>query len=125
MYAPQSTDTGQKFWIAILELVVVLKFICRWQHGDSLHYTRFHYEHDNLSVNEDIPCFILCISLVIRLSKIKNNIYFSPLTINEINETAQFLNFGGNGKIHFILRIRDELTFSGAILVCWTLVRTV
>ena len=69
-------------------------------------------------LNESIGCFILCISLVMRNSKIKNNSYFSALTINEINETAQFRNFGGNEKIYFILRIRDELTFSGAILVC-------
>ena len=46
------------------------------------------------------------------------NSYFSALTINEINETAQFPNFGGNEKINFIIRIRDELTFGGAILVC-------
>ena len=80
-------------------------------------YTRFNYELHTLSANEYIRGFILCISLVIRHSKIKKNIYFSALTINEINETAQFRNFGGNEKIYFILRIRDELTFSGAILV--------
>ena len=33
-------------------LVVVLGFICRWQHGACL--DRFHYEHDDLSVNEGI-----------------------------------------------------------------------
>ena len=27
--------------------------------------------------------------------EIKKNIYFSDLTINEINKTAQFQNFGG------------------------------
>ena len=86
--------------------------------------TRFHFEQDALSVNKYIRCFVLCISLVIRHSKIKKNIYFSALTINEINETAQFRNFGCNEKIYFILRIRDELTFSGAIFVCNTLTGT-
>ena len=81
-------------------------------------YTRFNYELHILSTNEYIRYFILCILLVLMHLKIKKNIYFSALTINEINETAQLRNFGGNEKIYFILRIKDELSFSGAILVC-------
>ena len=75
-------NSGSPSWV----LVVVLGFICRWQHGDCLH--RFHYEQNDLTVNESIGCFILRISLVIRHSKIKKNSYFSALTINEISETA-------------------------------------
>ena len=58
-------NSGSPSWV----LVVVLGFICRWQHGDCL--DRFHYdEQDDLSFNESIGCFIL---LVIRHSKIENN----------------------------------------------------
>ena len=78
----QDKNSGSPSWV----LVVVMGFICRWQHGDCIH--RFHYEQDDSGVNESIGCFILCISLFIRHSKIETNSYFSALTINEINETA-------------------------------------
>ena len=64
------------------------------------------------SVNE-CRRFILCISLVIRYSKIKWNSYLSALTINEINEMALFRNFRSNDKNYFIRRIQDELNLRG------------
>ena len=59
---------GSPSWV----LVEVLGFICRWQYGACLH--RFHYEQDDLIVNESIGCFIFRISLVIRHSKIKRTV---------------------------------------------------
>ena len=72
-----------------------------WAHTLCALYTRFLYEQDDLSVNEYIRCFILCISMVIRYSKINWNSSFSALTIIEINEMASFQNFGSNEKEYF------------------------
>ena len=51
-------------------------------------YTRFNYELHDLSGTGYMRFFIICISLVLRYSKIKKNSYFSALTINELNEMA-------------------------------------
>ena len=63
-------------------------------------FTRLHYEQDILSFYESMRCFILCISLIIMLSKIKKHSYFSALTRNEENEKVSIRNFVGKmGKI--------------------------
>ena len=74
----QSKQTGQlgkNFGYAILGLIVVSGLSSRWQHGASLH--AINYELHALSCTGYMRCFILCISLVIRHSKIERNIYFS------------------------------------------------
>ena len=63
-------------------------------------FTRLHYEQEILSFYESMRCFILCISLIIMLSKIKKHSYFSALTRNEENEKVSIRNFVGKmGKI--------------------------
>ena len=81
---PQSKQRGQlgkNFGYAILGLIVVSGL------SDTVTLsTRFNYELRAFSGTGYMRCFISCISLIMMLSKIKKNTYFSGLTRNEENE---------------------------------------